>query len=140
MEIITGSDILSSEKINLTLRYSVQRQTLVVSVHQIEGLYSDDTRGIYVKLYLLPERHKNTKRKTQVIKSLKNPTFDETFEFSIPQDELFDQQLEVSVWEEGMIRNEPIEKVVIDLDKLGLVLPHRRLFKLSKVANGTNES
>lgn len=26
----------------------------------------DETKGIYVKLYLLPERHKDTKRKTQV--------------------------------------------------------------------------
>lgn len=33
-------------------------------------MHFDETKGIYVKLYLLPERHKDTKRKTQVSLSL----------------------------------------------------------------------
>lgn len=124
------SDILSPAKIKLTLRYSVQRQRLIVVVHHVEDLRFDETKGIYVKLYLLPERHKDTKRRTEVIRTGKDPIFDESFEFFIPQEELGKQHLEVSVCEEKMLKNETIEKVVIDLDKLSLVLPHTRLFRL----------
>ncbi|CAG9768629.1 unnamed protein product [Ceutorhynchus assimilis] len=132
MEIISGSDIVSKSKIKLTLRYSVQRQRLIVVVHHIEELNFDEIKGLYVKLYLLPERHKDTKRKTQVITTSKNPVFDETFEFILSQEELGHKQLEVSVCEENFIKNEPIQKVKIDLDKLSLVLPHTRLFNLVK--------
>lgn len=126
------SDIISKAKIKLTLRYSVQRQRLVVVVHHIEDMRFDETKGIYVKLYLLPERHKDTKRKTQIIKTVRDPVFDESFEFVISQDELANKHLEVSICEEKVIKNEDIEKVVIDLDKLSLVLPHTRLFTLYK--------
>jgi len=132
MEIITGSEILSPAQIKLTLRYSVQQQRLIVIVHHIEDLHFDETRGLYVKLYLLPERHKDTKRKTQIIKTSKNPVFDETFDFILSQDELSNKHLEVSLCEERVIKNEPIEKVVIDLEKLSLVLPYTKLFRLYK--------
>ncbi|XP_060518171.1 extended synaptotagmin-3-like [Cylas formicarius] len=132
MEIIHGTDILSKGKIKLTLRYSVQRQTLVVTVHHIEDLHFDDTKSVYVKIYILPERHKETKRKTKIVKTSKNPVFDETFEYAIPQDEFDSKQLEVLVVEERLVGHHPIEKVLIDLDKLGLVLPYTRLFRLSK--------
>ena len=51
----------------------------------------------YVKLYLLPERAKDTKRKTQVIKDNCDPVFDETFEYVLSQGELHTKQLEVTV-------------------------------------------
>ncbi|KAF7287123.1 hypothetical protein GWI33_002500 [Rhynchophorus ferrugineus] len=105
------SDILSSAKIKLTLRYSVQRQRLIVVVHHIEDLHFDETKSIYVKLYLLPDRHKDNKRKTEVIRTGKDPIFDETFEFFISNDELNRKHLEVSVCEEKMLKNETIEKV-----------------------------
>ncbi|XP_066255012.1 extended synaptotagmin-2-A-like [Euwallacea similis] len=138
MEIYLGADILSKSKIKLTLRYSVQKQRLIVVVHNIEyfnnfkDLHFDEPKGIYVKLYLLPERHTDTKRKTQVIKTTKNPVFDETFEFVISQDELNQKHLEVSVCEERVIKNEDLEKVIIDLEKLGLVLPYTKLFTVYK--------
>lgn len=51
----------------------------------------------YVKLYLLPDRHKETKRKTAVMKDNCNPAFDEQFEYVVSQGDLNTRILEVSV-------------------------------------------
>lgn len=51
----------------------------------------------YVKLYLLPDRSKDSKRKTDVIKDDCNPKYDERFEYPIPPNELTQRTLEVSV-------------------------------------------
>lgn len=51
----------------------------------------------YVKLYLLPDRYKETKRKTAVMKDNCNPVFDEQFEYVVSQADLNSRTLEVSV-------------------------------------------
>ncbi|XP_050444706.1 extended synaptotagmin-2 isoform X2 [Cataglyphis hispanica] len=89
-------------RIQLTLRYSVQRQKLIIVVHKIANLPlpQNDPHNIpdpYVKLYLLPDRHKETKRKTAVIKDNCNPIFDEQFEYVVSQGDLNTRTLEVSV-------------------------------------------
>ncbi|EFN72622.1 Extended synaptotagmin-2 [Camponotus floridanus] len=89
-------------RIQLTLHYSVQRQKLVVVVHKIANLPlpQNDPHNIpdpYVKLYLLPDRHKETKRKTAVMKDNCNPTFDEQFEYVVSQGDLNTRILEISV-------------------------------------------
>ncbi|XP_033205710.1 extended synaptotagmin-like protein 2 isoform X2 [Bombus vancouverensis nearcticus] len=89
-------------RIQLSLRYSVQRQKLIIVVHKIANLPlpQNDPYNIpdpYVKLYLLPDRHKETKRKTAVIKDNCNPIFDEQFEYVVSQADLNSRTLEVSV-------------------------------------------
>lgn len=51
----------------------------------------------YVKLYLLPDRSKDSKRKTDVIKDSCNPKYDERFEYALPPNELTQRTLEVNV-------------------------------------------
>ena len=51
----------------------------------------------YVKLYLLPERNKDSKRKTEAIKDNCNPVYEQQFEYIISPGELSNRQLEVSV-------------------------------------------
>lgn len=51
----------------------------------------------YVKLYLLPDRSKDSKRKTDVIKDNANPVYDERFEYSVASNELTQRRLQVSV-------------------------------------------
>lgn len=51
----------------------------------------------YVKLYLLPGRSKESKRKTIVIKDNCNPLYDATFEYIISAAELQTTDLEVTV-------------------------------------------
>ncbi|XP_046754007.1 extended synaptotagmin-2 isoform X2 [Diprion similis] len=89
-------------RIQLTLRYSVARQKLVVVVHKIANLPlpQNDPSNVpdpYVKLYLLPDRHKETKRKTAVMKDNCNPIYDEQFEYVISQGDINTRRLEVSV-------------------------------------------
>ncbi|XP_057327423.1 extended synaptotagmin-3 isoform X2 [Microplitis mediator] len=89
-------------RIQLTLRYSVPRQKLIVVVHKVANLPLplNDPHNIpdpYVKLYLLPDRHKETKRKTAVIKDNCNPVYDEQFEYVVSQGDLNERILEISV-------------------------------------------
>lgn len=87
-------------RIQLTLRYSVQRQKLTVIIHKIMNIPLNDPTNIpdpYVKLYLLPSRSKDSKRKTHVIKDNCNPIYDETFEYLISSAEMMTSELEVTV-------------------------------------------
>ncbi|XP_018788340.1 PREDICTED: extended synaptotagmin-2 isoform X3 [Bactrocera latifrons] len=87
-------------RIQLSIRYSVQRQKLAVTVHKIMYLPLRDPSSIpdpYVKLYLLPGRSKESKRKTMVIKDNCNPVYEATFEYLISTAELAQTELEVTV-------------------------------------------
>jgi len=87
-------------RIQLTLRFTLQRQRLIVIVHKINNIPLKDPSSIpdpYVKLYLLPGRSKESKRKTQVIKDNCDPVFDATFEYIISPAEMNSSELEVTV-------------------------------------------
>lgn len=105
--------------INMTVQYSVQRQRLTVVVHKIKNIPLKDPSNIpdpYVKLYLLPGRSKDSKRKTQVIKDNCNPTFDATFEYLISTAELNSSSLEVTVATQKVIGSPILGMVKIDLN------------------------
>ena len=51
----------------------------------------------YVKTYLLPDRCKKSKRKSDAKKDTVTPVWNETFEYEIPAMKLASNQLEVSV-------------------------------------------
>uniref|UniRef100_A0A182JSB2 Synaptotagmin n=1 Tax=Anopheles christyi TaxID=43041 RepID=A0A182JSB2_9DIPT len=87
-------------RIQMTVAYSVQRQRLLVIVHKINNIPLKDPNNIpdpYVKLYLLPGRSKESKRKTNVVKDNCDPVFDTTFEYIISNAELVNSELEVTV-------------------------------------------
>ncbi|XP_042220254.1 extended synaptotagmin-1-like isoform X7 [Homarus americanus] len=86
-------------RIELTVKFG-PRSNLVIVIHQITNLPVEDDGELpdpYVKLYLLPDRSKDSKRKTDVIKDSCNPKYDERFEYSIPSNELTRRTLEVNV-------------------------------------------
>lgn len=90
----------------LTLQYNVQRQRLSVIIHKIKNIPLKDPSNIpdpYVKLYLLPGRSKESKRKTNFVKDNCNPVFDATFEYIISTAELHTSSLEVTVATQKMI-------------------------------------
>lgn len=51
----------------------------------------------YVKIYLLPGRNKDTKRKTAVVKDNCNPEYDANFEYLVSMADLQSTELEVTV-------------------------------------------
>lgn len=87
-------------KLQLTLRYSAQRSRMVVVVHRAVNLVhkeGDDLPDPYVKLQLLPDRSKDSKRKTQICRNTCNPVFDETMEFEAALSDLEGSTLQVLV-------------------------------------------
>ncbi|KAJ8920619.1 hypothetical protein NQ315_004758 [Exocentrus adspersus] len=117
-------------QVSLSMRYSVQRQRLIVIIHSLSNImFKGQEKNLYVKVYLLPERSKDTKRKTCVINS-SNPIFDERFEYLVSQGELTAKKLEISVIEERMMKNYIVGEVIIDLDKLDMFKTHTDWFDL----------
>lgn len=105
--------------INLTLQYAVQRQRLTVIVHKIRNIPLKDPSSIpdpYVKLYLLPNRSKDSKRKTNVIKDHCNPVYDATFEYLISTAELNTSSLEVTVCTQKVIGSPILGMLKVDLN------------------------
>ncbi|XP_064554648.1 extended synaptotagmin-2 isoform X2 [Drosophila montana] len=87
-------------RIQLSITYSEQRQKLDVTIHKIMNIPLRDPSSIpdpYVKLYLLPGRTKESKRKTSIIKDNCNPVYDASFEYLISIAELRHTALEVTV-------------------------------------------
>lgn len=113
-------------RIQLTFRYSLQRQRLVVVIHKITNLKpaERDSKGLadpYVKMYLLPDRDSKSKRKTDVVKDNLNPVFDETFEYPVNLNELTNRTLELSVKNETGIFSSSqtmLGMVLVDLSTL----------------------
>ncbi|KAK1328958.1 hypothetical protein QTO34_011128 [Cnephaeus nilssonii] len=79
----------SCGKINFTLRYDYETETLIVRILKAFDLPAKDFCGSsdpYVKIYLLPDR--KCKQQTRVHRKTLNPTFDESFHFPVPYEEL----------------------------------------------------
>ncbi|XP_026484937.1 extended synaptotagmin-2 isoform X2 [Vanessa tameamea] len=109
-------------RILLSLRYSMQNQILYVVVHKIMNIPLKDPTNVpdpYVKLYLLPGRSKDSKRKTAVVKDNCMPEYDEQFEWAIPLAELHSRQLEVTVaTHKGFLGGSPIiGQVIVQLNQ-----------------------
>ncbi|KAL1132759.1 hypothetical protein AAG570_010711 [Ranatra chinensis] len=124
-------------KIQITLRYSVQRQRLVVVIHKIVNLPLKDPSNIpdpYVKLYLLPERNKESKRKTETVRDNCNPVYDESFEYVMSQGELSNRQLEVTVLTQKTWKSPVMGQVVINLNEIDLTTPLTSWFDLQPEA------
>jgi hypothetical protein len=105
--------------INMTVQYSMQRQRLIIIIHKIKSIPLKDPSNIpdpYVKLYLLPGRSKESKRRTAVVKDNCNPVFDATFEYLISVAELNSSQLEVTVCTDKLIGSPILGMLKIDLN------------------------
>ncbi|XP_058409340.1 synaptotagmin-like protein 1 [Diceros bicornis minor] len=103
--------------VHFALRYEPGAAELRVHVIQCQGLAAARRRRSdpYVKSYLLPD--KQSKRKTAVKKRNLNPVFNETLRYSVPQAELRDRVLSLSVWHrESLGRNIFLGEVEVPLD------------------------
>jgi len=132
---ITGLPPGVVSQIQLTLRFSSQRQKLIIVVHKAKQLPFADNPDLpdpYVKLYLLPDRAANSKRKTDVVKDSTNPVFDETFEYTVAPVDLSSRELEVSIINrKGLFARSPLMgQCQIDLGQYDLSTAVTRWFDL----------
>ncbi|XP_061569476.1 extended synaptotagmin-2-A isoform X2 [Cololabis saira] len=86
-------------EVQLTVRHSSQRNKLIVVVHACRNLiaFTKDASDPFVRLYLLPDKSRTGRRKTNTMKKTLKPVFDQTFEFSVSMVELHRRTLDVAV-------------------------------------------
>ncbi|XP_043991051.1 extended synaptotagmin-2-like isoform X3 [Gambusia affinis] len=116
-----GSDSSPLGSIQLTIRYSTQRNRLIVVVHSCRNLiaFTDHGSNPYARLYLHPDKRRSGRRKTHTHKKTQNPNFDETFEFSVTWIELSNRSLDVAVKNSGGLLSKHkglLGKVSVDLN------------------------
>lgn len=115
-------------RINISLKYDYENEALIVNILKAADLPAKDLCGTsdpYVKVYLLPDRKKF---QTRVHRKTLNPSFDESFQFPVPYDELAVRKLHMSVFDfDRFSRHDMIGEVVLD-----------NLFETSDLSRETN--
>ncbi|XP_036418316.1 extended synaptotagmin-2-B isoform X1 [Colossoma macropomum] len=124
-------------QIELTIRHSSHRNKLVVVVHQCRNLiaFTDSGSDPYVRLYLLPDKRRSGRRKTHTMKKKLNPTFDESFEFTVSLVELHRRTLDVAVKNGGGILSKHkglLGKVLVDLTSEDITKGWTQWYELSE--------
>ncbi|XP_072292702.1 synaptotagmin-like protein 4 [Eucyclogobius newberryi] len=104
-----------------SIRYDQHAQNLFVFVKECHDLaFGDSSRrqsNPYVKCYLLPEKSRQSKRKTNIKRHTVNPVFNETLKYSISRSQLFGRSVLMSVWHHGRFsRNAFLGEIEIALD------------------------
>uniref|UniRef100_A0A8C2X4M8 Synaptotagmin 6 n=1 Tax=Cyclopterus lumpus TaxID=8103 RepID=A0A8C2X4M8_CYCLU len=115
-------------RINFSLKYDYENEALIVNILRASDLPAKDLCGTsdpYVKVYLLPDRKKF---QTRVHRKMLNPSFDESFQFPVPYDELAVRKLHMSVFDfDRFSRHDMIGEVVLE-----------NLFETSDLSRETN--
>ncbi|KAJ8351190.1 hypothetical protein SKAU_G00226660 [Synaphobranchus kaupii] len=92
---VTGDIVFS-------LSYEERTQTFSVLIKGCLGLACGDAArqrsNPYVKCYLLPDKSRQSKRKTTTKHNTVNPTYNESLKYSITQSQLLTRSLQLSVW------------------------------------------
>lgn len=104
-----------------SIKYDEHTQSLHVFIKECRGLAFGDTprqqTNPYVKCYLLPEKSRQSKRKTSIKRHTVNPVYNETLKYVISRSLLFTRSVLISVWHHGRFsRNTFLGEVEIALD------------------------
>nr|XP_016848755.1 PREDICTED: phosphatidylinositol 4-phosphate 3-kinase C2 domain-containing subunit beta isoform X2 [Anolis carolinensis] len=124
------------------LSVSYKNNKLFIMVMHIRGLQpiqDGSDPDPYVKIYLLPDPQKTTKRKTKVARKTCNPTYNEMLVYDgIPKGDLHQRELHLSVLsEEGFWENILLGEVIIRLRDLDLTQEKMGWFELGSRSHGT---
>ncbi|XP_051946663.1 extended synaptotagmin-1-like [Xyrauchen texanus] len=122
-----GEDGSSSGKaqVKLSFAYSSVENRMVITIHACRNLpsHSKDLPDTYVTFVLLPDKNRNTKKKTSVKKKNLKPEFNERFDFDMSLEEAKQRHLELSVKNSVSFMSrekELLGKLQIDLNQLDL--------------------
>lgn len=94
----------SNGQVKLSLSY--KNSSLIIMVMHAKNLACLDgvSPNCYAKTYLLPDPHKQTKRKTRVVRQSCHPTFMELIVYKIPLESLKRSTLQVSIWHSEFVQ------------------------------------
>uniref|UniRef100_A0A673MIK5 Extended synaptotagmin-1-like n=1 Tax=Sinocyclocheilus rhinocerous TaxID=307959 RepID=A0A673MIK5_9TELE len=99
--VLSSEDASSTRKaqVKLSVAYLSEENRLFITVHACRNLpsFSKDPPDTYISFILLPDKNRNTKRKTSVKKKSLKPEFNERFDFDMTLEEAKQKHLEVSV-------------------------------------------
>ncbi|XP_057706122.1 synaptotagmin-like protein 4 isoform X19 [Corythoichthys intestinalis] len=104
-----------------TMYYDDDNQSLQVLIKECRKLTFGDTvrqtTNPYVKCYLLPDKSRQSKRKTTIKRHTCDPVYEETFKYSIRRNQLLTRSMLISVWHHGHLSSNPfLGEVEIALD------------------------
>nr|XP_025034581.1 extended synaptotagmin-3 [Pelodiscus sinensis] len=122
-------------EIQLAVRYASLRRSLIVMINGCRNLMPPSNRGVdpYVRVYLLPDKRRASRRKTTVKKKTFDPHYDEKFEFFESLEEVKKRTLDIAVKNSrSLISRERRElgKVLIDLSKEDLIKGFSQWYEL----------
>ncbi|XP_069749445.1 synaptotagmin-like protein 4 [Narcine bancroftii] len=103
------------------LRYDEKKQALNIHVKECHNLaYGDENKrrsNPYVKSYLLPDKSRQSKRKTTIKRNTTNPIYNEILRYDISESQLIMRTLQLSVWHYDRFgRNTFLGEVDLSLD------------------------
>ncbi|XP_074833514.1 phosphatidylinositol 4-phosphate 3-kinase C2 domain-containing subunit beta isoform X3 [Carettochelys insculpta] len=112
---------------------------MVMHIRGLQPLQDGNDPDPYVKIYLLPDPQKTTKRKTKVARKTCNPTYNEMLVYDgIPKGDLQQRELRLSVLsEESFWENFLLGEVCIKLRDLDLTREKMGWFELGSRSQGT---
>lgn len=104
-----------------SIKYDEHTQSLHVFIKECHSLAFGDTArqqsNPYVKCYLLPDKSRQSKRKTSIKRHTVNPVYNETLKYVISRSLLVTRSVLISVWHHGRFsRNTFLGEVEIALD------------------------
>ncbi|RZF38830.1 hypothetical protein LSTR_LSTR000533 [Laodelphax striatellus] len=119
---IAGDTWRVTGQLKLSLHY--QRGTLMVMVHHVRDLAcitGGQEPSPYVKVYLMPDPGKATKRKTKVVRRCCHPSFMEMLEYRMPLEVVQHRTLQATVWNHDTLQeNEFLGGISLSLSSLNL--------------------
>ncbi|CAF4414696.1 unnamed protein product [Rotaria socialis] len=132
--------------IELQIGHNSEREQLVIRIVKAKNLLAKDTNGYsdpFVKVYLLPGRDQENKRRTKHISKNLNPLWDYTVIYgNMHREELQYKMLEFTVWDYDRFKaNDFLGQVTIDLKDANVIddKPHwYRLQALRSREEATN--
>ncbi|XP_069617723.1 synaptotagmin-like protein 5 isoform X1 [Ranitomeya imitator] len=131
-------------EIILNLNYSYKTGALNVLVKSCKNLAVADEKknktDPYVKAYLLPDKSRQSKRKTKVKTNTSNPEFNEVLKYVISHTQLETRTLQLSVWHNDRFgRNSFLGEVNIPLDTWNFENQEDECFTLQPKMDSTSE-
>ncbi|CAD6187928.1 unnamed protein product [Caenorhabditis auriculariae] len=106
--------------INFRLEYDFEQSKLSVTIMKASNLPAMDRNGMsdpYVKLFIYPERKQ--KYETKIIRNTLNPTFNETFLFAIPFNELQSKTLMLVVYDyDRLSKDDKMGQIAVPLESI----------------------